>query len=284
MNKIQMVIEFYSFWGGFDRTLIAPYFEKLFEGLEYDVIQVWSIFGGEPYTLNVNPRILTVQWSGEPVCKNINKYNVNLIARKSDKNIIPTLLALTDTFVHKNVDKLTQKRVLQKKTRFCNFIVSNGGPVERQNFFLELSKRKHVDSCGRFLTNWKGPPAPPFSTSEYHDFLGSWKFMICFESNKVDYYVTEKLTNAYLGGCIPIYWGCNQIKEIVNEKAILLLEENTPEAVNKLIDRIMELENDEKLYEEMFNEPLFKNNKLSNEFNVEYLRSEISKKIKTNLS
>ena len=175
-------------------------------------------------------------------------------------------------------------RELMKKS-FCLFSVSNKNSSNRIDFFKKLSKYKAIDSCGKVENNKKDcPPRESYSSKENCSFISNYKFMICFESNKVDYYVTEKLTNAYLGGCIPIYWGCNQIKEIVNEKAILLLEENTPEAVNKLIDRIMELENDEKLYEEMFNEPLFKNNKLSNEFNVEYLRSEISKKIKTNLS
>ena len=36
----------------------------------YDIIQVWSVFGPEPASLNKNPKILTVQWSGESNYKN----------------------------------------------------------------------------------------------------------------------------------------------------------------------------------------------------------------------
>jgi hypothetical protein len=103
--------------------------------------------------------------------------------------------------------------------------------------------------------------------------------MICFENCKQQYYMTEKITNAYLGGCIPIYWGCPQVKEILNEKAILLLEEHTPEAINALIEKIMELENNESLYEQMYNEPLFKNNVIPKEFDIVYLNNEIKKNL-----
>ena len=275
-----MKFEFYSFWSGFDKKLFEEYFEKLFEGLDYDIVQIWTIFGSEPYILNTNPRILSVQWSGEACFKNTEKFNINLISSLPTKNIIPCLLAHCATYVHNKSDALTQKRILKPtRNKFCNFIVSNGCPVERKNVFLELSKHKFVDSCGTFLKNWTGPPAPPFGTSEYHEFLGSWKFMICFENCKQQYYMTEKLTNAYLGGCIPIYWGCPQVKEILNEKAILLLEDNTPEAINALIEKILELENNESLYEQMYNEPLFKNNVVPKEFDIVYLNNEIKNKL-----
>ena len=103
--------------------------------------------------------------------------------------------------------------------------------------------------------------------------------MICFENTKLDYYFTEKLLNAYCGGTIPIYWGCPQIKEFINEKAVLLLEENTPEAVNTLIDRIMELNNNEDLYAEMYNQPFFKNNEVPYTFTKHYLNQQLKEKL-----
>jgi hypothetical protein len=276
-----MKIQYYSFWSSFGHTndVLHTYFQKLFNGFEFDVIEIWSVFGPEPMSLNDNPKKLTVQWSNEATFKNPNRYNINLIPMIPGKNVVPDF---SITSIHEYPKEFTEKRIWDKNTRnrFCNFIVSNGGPVERKQFFLELSKHKCVDSCGKLLPNWKGEQPSNWWTKEYLEFLGSWKFMICFENKKFDYYITEKITNAYRGGCIPIYWGCSQIKELFNEKAILLLEEFTPEAINALIDKIMELENNETLYQQMYNEPLFKNNEIPKEFTVEYLRSQILEKIK----
>ena len=281
-----MKIEFYSFCCTFYNSplfnQIKLYFENLTINLNYDTIQVWSVFGSEPYSVNTDPKILTIQWSGEACFKNPDKYNINLISKIGSYNIVPNLFAASESHIHNNLVKLTSPRKLTLKTKFCNFIVSNTHPIERKQFFLELSKHKFIDSCGAVLKNWTGEPAPPFSSDEYHTFLNDWRFVICFENLKVDYYLTEKLINAYLGGCIPIYWGCPQIKEFINEKAILLLEDFTPESIDKLIERVMELENNSELYAKMHSEPLFVNNEVPREFTIEYIRNEIEMKLKIN--
>ena len=56
--------------------------------------------------------------------------------------------------------------------------------------------------------------------------------MICFENLKVDYYFTEKLINAYLGGCIPIYWGCPNIEEFGYDPRGILNFDTIDELVN----------------------------------------------------
>ena len=278
-----MKVEFYSFWDGFNKDTL--YFEDLFNDYKdiYDTLQVWSVFGPEPKSINTNPRILSIQLSGEPFYKDVNKYNINFISKNPEFNVIPMLFAAYEIRINNNLHKLTEERIEHQipKTRFCNFIASNNQPTERTHFFLELSKHKFVDSCGGVFRNWTGPPAPPVSSNEYHDFLHKWRFMICFENRKVDYYLTEKIVNAYMGGCIPIYWGCPQIieKNIFNKKAILLLEDNTPESVTKLINRIMELENSPELYSQMHKEPLFINNEIAKEFTIEYMKEQIKLKL-----
>jgi len=273
-------IEFYSFWPGCG-TFLLEYFKGLIGELEqYDIIQVWSVFGGSPIQLNTNPKILTIQWSGESYCHDINKFNINLIAEKESSNVISYIQGMSDVLIHSFSPSLTKLRINQNKLHFCNFMVSNGGCVERNNFFHELSKYKQVDSCGPYLKNWTSEVVPQRDSYAYFEFLTKWKFMICFENKKQTYYCTEKLINAYLGDCIPIYWGCPQTKEIFNEKAILFLEENTPECVEKLIKKIIELDNDDELYNEMFNQPLFVNNIIHPLFTFEHYRQEIKNKIK----
>jgi hypothetical protein len=279
-----MKFEFYSFWGGFHNHPLhknfVDYFENLFGEFDYETVQIWSVFGNTPSSLNTDPKILTVQWSGESEYKDTNLYNINLIPKLPSKNIISYVFGAGDVYINDTINKLTQPRATPNKTMFCNFTFSNGSPVERKDFYLELSKYKKIDACGGVFKNWTGPPAPQFSSPAYHEFLSSWKFMICFEHSQFDYYMTEKITNAYIGGCIPIYWGCAQTKDIINEKAVLLLEENTPQAVEKLIERIKILDNDPELYLEMYNQPLFVDNKLSKEFTFEYIRENVRNSLK----
>lgn len=279
-----MKIEFYSFWGGFSNQSDYPghvkYYEELFKDSEYDIIQVYSVFGAAPQSLNTDPKILTIQITGEACYKDPSKYNLSLIPKVSSNQVpasqvITSYFAAYDMHIQNNIHKLTEKRTLGLKTKFCNFIVSNGGPGLRKDFFLELSKHKFVDSCGRFLKNWTGPPAPPFSTDEYHTFLNDWRFMICFENQSQDYYLTEKFMNAYLGGCIPIYWGCPQVSSLFNKKAFLLLEDTGTDSINKLINQIMELENNPELYAQMHSEPLFVNNEIAKEFTMQYIKDQL---------
>ena len=276
-----MEIQFYSFWGGFhnqpDFKNVCQFFLDICKGLPYDKIEVWSVFGQTP-PVHKKENVLRIQWSGESSVRDVKLYDINLIPAAPSKNVIPFSLAQFD-FHASDRSLLTAPRKYKQGGRFCTFIVSNGNSPVRTNFFRELSKHVFVDSCGGFLKNWSGPPAPQFNTNEYFTFLNSWKFMICFENTKHDYYFTEKLLNAYCGGTIPIYWGCPQIKEYINEKAVLILEENTPQSVNKLIDRIIELNNNEELYIQMYNQPFFKNNEIPYIFTKEYLNQELKEKL-----
>jgi hypothetical protein len=70
-------------------------------------------------------------------------------------------------------------------------------------------------------------------------------------------YTTEKIVNPYLGRTIPIYWGSNNIKNIFNHESMIFLEDESEESINKLIEKIIELDNDDNKYLEFINRPIF---------------------------
>jgi hypothetical protein len=53
------------------------------------------------------------------------------------------------------------------------------------------------------------------------DGLKDYKFHVVIENNKQDYYFTEKLTDAIITGCIPIYYGCPSIDTFYDTRGIL---------------------------------------------------------------
>ena len=125
----------------------------------------------------------------------------------------------------------------------------------------KLSSYKTVDSCGSFMNNQGGVLAPE-DNSEYGDqyfpFLQQFKFQLCFENTCNTNYMTEKLLNAYVAGCVPIYWGTPQVLEWLNPKAFLYLEDSSEAAMDALVEKIKQVDSDPALYAAYFREPLLK--------------------------
>jgi hypothetical protein len=154
--------------------------------------------------------------------------------------------------------------ILAAKKKFCAFLVSNGHPRKtrrRIEFFQKLSRYKKVDSAGAILNNvgfrLAGGPKAKW------DFLRDYKFNIAFENESLPDYTTEKITDAMMTRALAVYWGNPHIAEEFNTKSFLNAHDfATDEA---LIDKIIELDQDDSKYLEYAQEPFFKNDK-PNEF------------------
>jgi len=179
----------------------------------------------------------------------------------------------------KNPSEYTKKREYSQKSSFCSFVVFNPRGEMRNKFFDYLSTNyKKVDSLGQFRRNCNdliNDVGRDIFSESYLSVLSKYKFMICFENESEDYYLTEKIGNAYLAGCIPIYWGMKNVEHVINPKCFIHIrgEEDFTEALNK----IKELDQDEEKYKQMFNEPLFRYNKVPYYFTKEWITSQINK-------
>ena len=98
--------------------------------------------------------------------------------------------------------------------------------------------------------------------------------MICFENESEPFYITEKLANAWLAGCIPIYWGMKDIEYVINKKAFIHIkdEKDFPAA----LERIKELDTNPEMYEKMRREPFFQYDKVPYFFTKEYYVEKIN--------
>ena len=151
------------------------------------------------------------------------------------------------------INKIKNKKVNKTKKKFCAFIVSNFNSYERIDFFKRLSKYKKVDSYGRVFRNCEYPKeiikkyggGYAINPIIYKDY----KFVICFENSFVDEYITEKLLNAMLGGAIPIYRGAPNVGKYFNTKSFINYDDHE-KSYKKMIEKIIELDNDEEKYEQ----------------------------------
>lgn len=154
-----------------------------------------------------------------------------------------------------NVKKTIERKPIDisKKKDFCSFVVSNEwGDDYRIRLFHELSKYKKVDSGGRSLNNIGGPIG--MGLDKKFEFDSTHKFSFALENAQNPGYTTEKITDAFAAGCIPIYWGDPNIEEEFNPKSFINCNDLT---VEEAVERIKEVDQNDELYKSMLNEPAF---------------------------
>lgn len=150
------------------------------------------------------------------------------------------------------------------KSRFCCFIASNSEAVERNHFFEKLCNYQRVDSGGKVLNNIGG------SVPDKIEFMRPYKFCIAYENSSYPGYVTEKIMDCFIAGCIPIYWGSDCIEKDFNQKRILnRLDYNSDE---DLIAEVKYLNENESAYLDFIAQPIFNNNQLTEYFDESRLQ------------
>lgn len=154
------------------------------------------------------------------------------------------------------VTTVRKEEDIKTKTGFCSFVVRNPNCQKRNEFFHKLSEYKQVDSGGPLFNNIG-------YVLEYGDnamkskleWLKNYKFNMCFENSSYPGYVTEKLYEAYIGGTIPIYWGSVTVEVDFNPRAFLNWHDYKDD--NAFMRAIIELDQNEDKYREMYMQPLF---------------------------
>lgn len=279
---------YHNYWNDKIALGTRRYFEMLLDPLEVKkTVYLHSVFKEIPYEGDYKgENELHIVYSGESYnIDNIEKYDIKLIMEETDmsKGIINHPLFIMDSYVYNYWPIYMSMREVRVKRKFCAFVVSNGSNMIRNRFFEKLSMYKKVDSMGGALNN-TGVYAPKNDEMKgdysYYEFLSEYKFMICFENGSSANYLTEKLGNAYLGGTIPIYWGASKVRDWLNTASFLQLEESATEGeMDKLIGKIIELDNNDELYEEVYREPLMYS--IDDELNINKIREKISEVVRS---
>lgn len=112
------------------------------------------------------------------------------------------------------------------------------------------SGRRHLNNIGRFV-------------DDKLSFIKEYKFTIAFENSGFPGYTTEKLVHPMMAHSLPIYWGNELVERDFNPKSILNYADFQNE--EELIERIIEIDNDNNLYMEYLKQPYYHDNQV-NEF------------------
>ncbi|NEO99689.1 MAG: glycosyltransferase [Symploca sp. SIO2E9] len=147
------------------------------------------------------------------------------------------------------------EKIKKEKTKFCNFVYSNMHGRKRNRFFKKLSKYKRVDSGGKWLNNLG------YRVKDKLEFLKQYKLTIAFENFAYPGYTTEKLIQPMLANSIPIYWGNPLVNRDFNTKSFLNYSEFKNE--DELIEKIIEIDQNDDLYLEYLKQPYFVDNQIN---------------------
>ena len=147
---------------------------------------------------------------------------------------------------------------LHNKQYFANFISGHESEHNiRGDFFKKLCEYKRVESAGIYLNNMPNNERVKLGDDSKIEFQRKCKFSLCFESTKHEGFITEKITEAFYADTIPVYYGSDSVTEIFNPKAFINC--NDFETMEEAIEYIKKVDNDDDLYLEMMNQPIFRN-------------------------
>jgi len=147
--------------------------------------------------------------------------------------------------------------------KFCLFMVSNPACKLRNDTFMLLSRVGRVVSAGGFRNNLGvGDARPPdrMNHTDHIKYLSQFRFMITFENQSLPHYHTEKITNAFEAGVIPIYWGDPYITDIFDARSFIHIPTlDNPnhqwEAVKHAVELVREANDNPVVYASYFQHP-----------------------------
>lgn len=282
LNKIT----FHNWWEESSQAThskVRSYFGAMLEDIidNYKEVRIYSVFGSEDTLPRANekiPGVLTIHYSGEASLKDPDLFDLSIVPSEEEETTLGIPHMLLQTWCNNtDLSSLTKRRRLGRmKDKFCLFAVSNGKSEKRNQFFGELSNYKRVDSCGSFKNNLGYKCPGRHDSPEYCEFIGQYKFMICFENTSMSNYLTEKLLNSYTCGTIPIYWGCPNLGDYVDLNSVLYLKPDfTQYDLEKLIIEIKKLDNDDALYKAKYESIFFKEGKIPENFQLPVIKNKI---------
>lgn len=233
---------------------------KFCNGVKETDVCIYSVFGSEP----LPERAIKVFYTAENIVPETQRL------RFPEEIFDFALTFARSTFVpcvHKRLPNyavachhlrytlacLTKPKPKDNRSRFCAYIQGNRVPL-REEFVKQLMLYRRVDCPGRSLKNME---APVLREDTIH-FLRNYKFAVCFENARGNGYITEKIANAYMAGCVPIYWGDPLVMEDFNPGSFI--NANAFETVDELVRFVSVVDRNDHIFEAFRQCPPFYNN------------------------
>ena len=264
-----MIIYFNAFWNGFmdskdpvDYRFFLDLFGRIFNTIctcgynihEADIL-VESMFGSIQL-IGMKQWKYAFYYSGENYVPNDSRYTAILGGTTKYDNCVKMPQILSYMYCNDLLTKFA-KPVSQTRipTKLACSIISNPNASVRNTFIQRLEDRGiHVDHGGRYKNNMGGTISGQYNSPEVASFFADHKFAITMENSYDEYYITEKICHGLRAGVIPIYWGTPHVSEYINSERILQLHDESDEAMDALIDRMISMSDEE--YLEIVNKPI----------------------------
>ena len=137
---------------------------------------------------------------------------------------------------------------MSKKKEMCMITSHLNEP--RNSIFKIFSKKFKVDGYGPYFNNRiKDHNSDPIKKI---DILKNYAFNLCPENSLYPGYYTEKIPEAFLGGCLPISWVDQNVKYDFNENSFINLLDYTNNNYIEIIEQL----NDNFFLKKFTNQPL----------------------------
>lgn len=277
-----MKISFVDFWGGFldNNNFFYHLMREIVEDVHLSTPENCDIlFCGCYSNTHVNfYDKKKIHYSSEAwATANMDVFNFSISGEKfSETNVrIPHWMIYIDWFNVKTnlnpqylipLDYFFKKNEFSSvpKIKFASWVFNNR-VTDRLNTIKNIERYKRIDLFGGAGT--------PIHHSEYEKLkvISNYKFNFCFENTIKEGYYTEKLIQAKVAGCIPIYKSHELFTDDFNEMSCLNVVNMSDE---EIYEKIVSLDSDHKTFSKMNSEPLFINNP-----NLDTIKNDIYRKI-----
>lgn len=259
MSKPNLRLAFVDFWSGFNprhnivTAALEPYYNLQEDRTDPDFL-FFSNYGLHHLQYTDCVKIF---YTGENLAPDFNQCDYAVSACRSDFS--GRNLYLPPCFLGCSADSgatLPPVKPEMAHRQFCSFIYSQDSVGEgsrfRRSFCEQLSTQYARVTCpGRVLHNTDAPELAARGdvdnwNSSKIAYLSKFKFNIAFENSNAPGYITEKLSDCFLGNTVPIYRGsCGNPAPFPKEAMICANDFPTTEA---LIARIREVNENDDLY------------------------------------
>jgi len=252
-----MLIYYNCFWAGFsnDTSDVDKLFSNIFSTEinstknpnEADILCESVYFCWEPTMISNKQWPYSFMLSfenhyggGEPW---LDKYTCVIGGPSTGKNAVPFPYFLFRCFQCDDVTsdfesnfKYSNKTIIPTK-KVCA-VITNSDSDFRTTFLNYLEKVTNIDYGGSFKNNIGRTIGGHHGSLELIDFYKEYKFVLAIENSSGENYITEKLFNALRAGIIPIYWGSQNINQLINEERIIQIHDNSLEEFKRVAELI----------------------------------------------
>jgi len=139
---------------------------------------------------------------------------------------------------------------------FCAIVSNHDSNNTRTNICHHISKYKTLEVSGDIFKYGKYPEIKMHRNSvsggqhNKHNFIKNYKFNICSESSITNGYISEKIFECIIAGCIPIYMTNNDTpieNTIINNDFIIKYNNDN---ITSVVDKIVEIDTNDEKYKE----------------------------------